>query len=108
MSKREVQSNNIDKELSEITSQLKQLEIVYKSDRTKLITRQRSLLIKKKENPFKVGQKVRITNTYSGDYGRNSKGLVGIVVKVKKIQVDIKATDGYYYTRSHKNLELIK
>jgi hypothetical protein len=107
MSKREVQSNNIDKELSDITSQLKQLEIAYKSDRSKLETRQRSLLIKKKENPFKIGQKVRITNTYSGDYGRNSKGRVGIVTEVKKVQVTIRATDGYYYTRSYKNLELV-
>lgn len=106
MSKREVQSNNIDKELSDITSQLERLEIVFQTNRAKLLTKQRLLLSKKKENPFQIGQRVRITNTYSGDYGTNSRGLVGDIVKVKKVQVTLKADNGYYYTRSYKNLEL--
>ena len=64
MSNREIQHKNIDKEISDITSQLKDLKIVFEKNCSKLITKQRLLLLKKKDkeksNPFKVGQRVRI------------------------------------------------
>ena len=61
----------------------------------------------RKGNTFKVGQHVRIINNYSGDYGTNSRGLIGTVTKVNKIQVKLKADNGFYYNQSYKNLELI-
>ena len=111
MSNREIQHKNIDKEISDITSQLKDLKIVFEKNRSKLITKQRLLLLKKKDkeksNPFKVGQRVRIINSYSGDYGTNGKGIIGTITKVNKIQVNLKADNDKYYTRSFKNLELV-
>ena len=111
MSNREIQHKNIDKEISDITSQLKDLKIVFEKNRSKLITKQRLLLLKKKDkeksNSFKVGQRVRIINSYSGDYGTNGKGIIGTITKVNKIQVNLKADNDKYYTRSFKNLELV-
>lgn len=101
-------SKKVDKEISDLTSQLEQLEIEYNTNRNRLIERRKKLLVNKKSNPFKVGQRVRITNNYTRDYSNNSQGLVGTVTKVNKVQVNLKGDNNLYYTRSYKNLELIE
>ena len=102
----------VDKQISELTSQLDKLEIEYNNNRSKLLKQRRQLLLRTKKsskgNTFKIGQRVRIINNYSGDYGNNNRGLIGTVIKVNKVQVNLKADNGLYYNRSYKNLELIE
>ena len=116
-------------QLEDITSQLETLRIEYDNNCSKLLKQRAKLvsnrtnskrLIPKstinskvidtsKRNTFKVGQRVRITNHYSGDYGESGKGIVGIVYQVNKIQVSLKSESNQkYYTRSYKNLILLE
>ena len=107
----DIRSKKVDKEISDITSQLEKLEIVYNTNRNKLLEQRRKLLVKEKnknKNPFKVGQRVRIINNYTRDYGTVSQGLIGTITKVNKVQVNLLADNNYYYTRSYKNLELVE
>jgi hypothetical protein len=111
MSNRNSKRNSID----EITEELRKLEIDYESKRARLIQRRNSLLIqkersdKKQSNPFKIGQRVIICNNYSGDYGVNSKGVIGIVTRVTKVLVHLESeTNGRGYSRSYKNLKLVE
>ena len=101
----------VDKQISELTSQLDKLKIEYNNNRSELLKQRGQLLLRSKKsskgNMFKVGQRVRIINNYSSDYGTNSRGLIGTVTKVNKIQVKLIADNGFYYNRSYKNLELI-
>lgn len=110
MSNQKGNSNNID----EITKELRKLKIDYESQRTRLIQRRNALLIQKQRtdivesNPFQIGQRVIICNNYSGDYGSNSKGTIGVVIKVTKIQVHLESeSNGRVYSRSYKNLKLV-
>jgi preprotein translocase subunit YajC len=122
-------SKTSQQELEEITSKLDQLQIEFDRKKTELLIKRERIieqsnkdrLLRNKNkctkdlvqskiliNPYKVGQKVRINNNYSGDHGVSSKGIVGTIIKVNKIQVNIKDTEtGKYYTRSYKNISLV-
>jgi ribosomal protein L21E len=116
-------------QLEDITTQLEALQIEYDNKRKKLLDQRTKLISKNsnkrtllskstnnnkvidtsKHNTFKVGQRVQITNNYSGDYGVNGKGTIGIVYQVNKIQVSLKSESNQkYYTRSYKNLLLLE
>jgi hypothetical protein len=115
--------------LKDITTQLETLQIEYNNKRKKLLDQRIKLISKKKNeriltsksmtnskviitekrNTFKVGQRVKIINNYSGDYSESGKGIIGIVYQVNKIQVSLKSESNQkYYTRSYKNLLLVE
>jgi hypothetical protein len=54
-------------------------------------------------NPFALQDRVRITNNY-----RNLKGTEGVVVRVTRRQVTLRAEDLTEHTRSYRNVELIQ
>jgi regulator of replication initiation timing len=116
-------------QLEDITTQLEALQIEYNNKRKKLLDQRIKLISEKKNeriltsksttnskviatekhNTFKIGQRVKIINNYSGDYGESGKGIIGIVYQVNKIQVSLKSESNQkYYTRSYKNLLLIE
>jgi ribosomal protein L21E len=113
-----------EQELDEITTKLDQLQIEFDRKKAELLVKREQIikrsnkdrLLRNKDlvqsnillNTYKVGQKVRINNNYSGDHGVSSKGVIGTVIKVNKIQVNIKDTKtNKYYTRSYKNISLV-
>jgi ribosomal protein L21E len=122
-------STTSQQELDEITSKLDQLQIEFDRKKTDLLIKREQIiersnkdrLLRNKNrctkdlvqskvliNPYKVGQRVRINNNYSGDHGVSSKGIIGTIIKVNKVQVNIKDTEtNKYYTRSYKNISLV-
>jgi preprotein translocase subunit YajC len=124
-----VKSSTSQQELDEITSKLDQLQIEFDRKKTELLIKREQIIERSNKdrilrnknkstkdlvqsnspiNPYKVGQRVRINNKYSGDHGVSSKGVIGTIIKVNKVQVNIKDTEsGKYYTRSYKNISLV-
>jgi hypothetical protein len=125
-----VKSKTSQQELDDITSKLDKLQLEFDRKKSELLLERKRIidhsnknhLIRNKDkyssgsnqknilvNHYKVGQLVRINNDYSGDYGISSKGTIGTIIKVNKVQVNIKNKEtGKYYTRSYKNISLVE